>query len=44
MVDRKKKETGNICKGTPDIEFDQDWSVSLGATLRDGQKIKKLFF
>ena len=40
----KKKETGNICKGPPDIEFEQDWSVGLGATLRDRQKIKKLFF
>ena len=42
-VDRKKRETGNICKGTPDIEFEQDWSVSLGATLRDKQKIKNYF-
>ena len=33
---RSKKETGNICKGTPDIEFEQDWSVGLGATLVDG--------
>ena len=40
---KKKKETGNICKGTPDIEFEQDWSVGLGATLRDRQKIKKYF-
>ena len=37
-VDRKK--AGNICKGTPDIEFEQDWSVGLGATLRDKEKIK----
>ena len=29
-----KKETGNICKGTPDIEFEQDWSVGLDATVR----------
>ena len=36
-------ETGNICKGTPDIEFQQDWSVGLGATLRDRQKIKNYF-
>ena len=36
----KKKETGNICKGTPDIEFEQDWSADLGATLRERQKIK----
>ena len=37
-VDRKK--AGNICKGTPDIEFEQDWSVGLGATLRNKEKIK----
>ena len=37
----KKRE---ICKGTPDIKFEQDWSVSLGATLRDRQKIKNYFF
>ena len=42
-VDRKKRETENICKGTPDIEFEQDWSVGLGATLRDTQKIKNYF-
>ena len=35
--------TGNICKGTPDIEFEQDWSVGLAATLRDRQKIKNYF-
>ena len=40
----KEKETGNICKGTPDVEFEQDWSVGLGAILADCQKIKKLFF
>ena len=42
MVDRKERErereTGNICKGTPDIQ-----SVGLGATLRDRQKIKNCF-
>ena len=38
----KKKETGNICKGTPDIEFEQDWLVDLGATLRD-RKLKTIF-
>ena len=26
---KKKEETGNICMGTPDIEFEQDWSVGL---------------
>ena len=39
----KKGETGNICKGTPDIEFEKDWSVDLGATLRDRQKIENCF-
>ena len=47
MVDRKKKkkkkETGNTFKGTPDIECEQDWSVGLGATLRERQKIKNYF-
>ena len=39
----RKRETGNICKGTPDIEFEQDWSVGLDATLRERQKIKNYF-
>ena len=29
--------------GTPDNEFEQDWSVGLGATLRERQKIKNYF-
>ena len=34
---RKRKErAGDICKGTPDIEFEQDWSVGFDATLSDG--------
>ena len=37
---RKKKRTGDICKGTRNIEFEQDSSVGLGAILVDGQKIK----
>ena len=37
---RKKKRDGDICKGTRDIECARDWSVGLGATLGDGQKIK----
>ena len=36
-------ETGNISKGTPDIEFGQDWSVGLDATLRERQKTKNYF-
>ena len=43
-VTRKRKEKAeNICKGTPDIEFEQDWSVGLRAILADGQKIKNYF-
>ena len=45
MVDRKRKNRGiYICKGTLDIEFERDWSVVLGATLGDGQKIKNYFY
>ena len=40
---RGKKKTGDICKGTPDVEFEQDWSFRLGAMLGDGQKIKNYF-
>ena len=39
----RKRETGNICKGTPDIEFEQDWSVGLDAALHGRQKIKSYF-
>ena len=39
----REGETGNICNVTPDIELEQDWSVGLGATLRDRQKIKNYF-
>ena len=32
-VDRNRKnQAGDICKGILDIEFERDWSVSLGAT------------
>ena len=34
---------GYIRKGTPDVEFEQDWSLGLGAILADGQKIKNYF-
>ena len=40
----KKKKAWNIYKGTLDIEFEQDWSVGLGAMLDDEQKIKKRLF
>ena len=43
-VTRKRKEQAeDICKGTPDIKFEQDWSVGLGATLRADRKLKKYF-
>ena len=43
-VNRKRKEQAeDICKGTPDIEFEQDWSVGLGAIVVDGKKIKNYF-
>ena len=35
-VARKRKEQAEyIFKGTPDVEFEQDWSVGLGASLGD---------
>ena len=38
-VTRKRKEQAeDICKGTTNIEFEQDWSVGLGAILADGEK------
>ena len=40
---KRKKQAEDICKGTPDIEFEQDWSVGLGAILAEGQKIKSYF-
>ena len=43
-VRKWKKQAEDICKGTPDIEFEQDWSVGLDATLRERQKIKNYFF
>ena len=38
-----KKWAKDIRKGTPDIEFQQDWPVGSGAILADGQKIKNYF-
>ena len=43
-VTRKRKEQAeDICKGTPDVEFEQDCLVGLGAVLADGQEIKNYF-
>ena len=41
--EKLKKKAENICRGTPYNEFEQDWSVGLGAILADGQKIKNYF-
>ena len=30
---KEKKRTGDICKGTLNIEFEQDWSFGIGAKL-----------
>ena len=44
VVTRKRKEQAeDICKGTPDIEFEQHWSVGLGTMLGDAQKIKNYY-
>ena len=40
---KTKKRTGDICKETLDIECERDWSVGLGTTLVNGQKIKNYF-
>ena len=40
---KTKKWAKDICRGTLDIECERDWSVSLGAMLDDGQKIKNYF-
>ena len=39
LARKRKKKAEDIYKGTPDIIFEQDWSVGLGAILADGQKI-----
>ena len=36
-----RNQAEDICNETPGIEFEQDWSVGLGAILADGQKIKQ---
>ena len=38
-----KGRAGDNCKMALNIEFEQDLSVCLGATLGDGQKIKNYF-
>ena len=39
----RKGQTVNICKGTPDIEFEQDWSVGLGVHYVTDRKLKTIF-
>ena len=41
---KTKKRARDICKGTIDIECEQEWPVGLGATLGNRQKIKNYFF
>ena len=43
---KRKKQAGDICKGTLDIECERDWSVSLGAMLGNAmcRKLKTLLF
>ena len=43
LAQKRKKQAEDICRGIPDVEFQQDWSVSLGDILADGQKIKNYF-
>ena len=40
---KMKQRARDICKGTLDIEFERDWSFSLGTALGDGQKITNYF-
>ena len=40
VAPKRKEMAEDMYKGTPDIEFEQDWSVGLCAILTDGQKIK----
>ena len=40
---KMKKRARDICKGTLDIEFEQDWSVGLVATYSMDRKRKKKF-
>ena len=42
---KRKEQAEDICKGTPDIEFEQDWSVGLGATVHymTDRKLKTIF-
>ena len=43
VAPKRKEQVEGICKETPDIEFEQDWSFGLGAILVDEKKIKNYF-
>ena len=43
VAPKRKEQAEDICKETPDIEFEQDWSFTLDATLGDREKIKKYY-
>ena len=43
LARKRKTQAEDICNGTPDIDYEQDWSVGLGAILADVQKIKNFF-
>ena len=43
IATKRKQQAEDICKETPDIEFEQDWSVGLDAMLRERQNIKNYF-
>ena len=38
VAGKLKEQAEDICKGAPDVEFEQDWSVGLGATLRERER------
>ena len=40
-MSKMKGRARDNCKSALNIEFEQDWSVGIGHTLRDTQKIKK---
>ena len=40
VAQKWNEQAEDIYKGTPDIEFEEDWSVGLGTILADTQKIK----
>ena len=43
VAPKRKEQAVDICKETQDIDFEQDWSVGLGAILVNEKKIKTIF-